>query len=115
MPTVVPCTPCLWATGRCSRAARPASATGYFFKLYRVLEEGPNPDLEMGTFLAERGFAHVPRVLGSLEVGRGRGAPATLAMVQAFVVHESTLWEMMREAVVGFLHDVEAEGGGARL
>jgi maltose alpha-D-glucosyltransferase/alpha-amylase len=80
-----------------------------FLKLYRVLEEGPNPDLEMGTFLAERGFAHVPRVLGSLQIERGRGSHATLAMLQSYVVHESSLWETMREAVVGFLHDVEAE------
>jgi maltose alpha-D-glucosyltransferase/alpha-amylase len=78
-------------------------------KLYRVLEEGPNPDLEVGTFLAERGFAHVPRLLGSIEVSRPRGA-ATLAMVQAFVPHESNLWETMRAAVETFLHDAEASG-----
>jgi maltose alpha-D-glucosyltransferase/alpha-amylase len=77
-------------------------------KLYRVLEEGANPDLEVGTFLDRRGFAHVPRVLGSVEVARGRGASATLAVVQSYVAHESNLWETMRASVERFLHDVEA-------
>jgi maltose alpha-D-glucosyltransferase/alpha-amylase len=79
-------------------------------KLYRVLEEGPQPDLEMGTFLGDRGFRHVPPVLGSLEVSRGRRGSATLAMLQSFVHHESNLWETMRAAVETFLHDVEASG-----
>ncbi len=78
-------------------------------KLYRVLEDGPNPDLEVGTFLADRGFANVARVLGSIEVDRGPRSAATLAMVQAFVSNEGTLWEAIREAVGAFLHDVEAE------
>ena len=79
-------------------------------KLYRVLEQVVNPDLEVGSFLAARGFGHVPRVLGSLEVERGSRGSATLAMVQAFVPHEGNLWETMRTAVETFLHDVEASG-----
>ena len=75
---------------------------------YRVLEDGPNPDIEVGTYLAAAGFANVPRVLGSAEVAEA-GNEATLAMVQAFVSHEGNLWETMREAVGAFLHDVEAE------
>ena len=68
-------------------------------KLYRVLEDGPNPDLEVGSFLADRGFANVARVLGSIEVDRGPRSAATLAMVQAFVPNEGSLWEATREAV----------------
>ncbi len=77
-------------------------------KLYRVLEDGPNPDLELGRYLGDAGYANVPRVLGSVEVAHG-GTGATLAMVQAFVPHEGNLWESMREAVGAFLHDAEAE------
>ncbi|MEX1344286.1 MAG: alpha-glucosidase C-terminal domain-containing protein, partial [Candidatus Limnocylindrales bacterium] len=80
----------------------------FVLKLYRVLEDGPNPDLELGRYLAEAGFAHVPRVLGSAEVVHGADR-ATLAMVQRYVPHEGNLWESMREAVGAFLHDAEAE------
>jgi trehalose synthase-fused probable maltokinase len=79
-------------------------------KLYRVLEEGPNPDLEVGTWLAQRGFRSVPDVLGSIEASRGPRSSATLAMVQAFVPNEGNLWQATREAVGSFLHDVAAEG-----
>ena len=34
-------------------------------KLYRVLEEGPNPDLELGRYLGRHGVHCVPAVLGS--------------------------------------------------
>ena len=78
-------------------------------KLYRVLEDGPNPDLEVGGYLAGRGFGNAPRILGSVEVTQHSEPAATLAMVQAFVPHEGNLWESMREAVVSFLHDAEAE------
>jgi maltose alpha-D-glucosyltransferase/alpha-amylase len=77
-------------------------------KLYRVLEDGPNPDQELGRYLADAGFANVPRVLGSVEISHGRDT-ATLATVQAFVPHEGNLWESMREAVGAFLHDAEAQ------
>jgi maltose alpha-D-glucosyltransferase/alpha-amylase len=77
-------------------------------KLYRVLEDGPNPDLEVATHLAEAGFRNVPRVLGSV-VADGSGTDATLAMVQAYVPHQGNLWETVRDAVVAFLQDAEAE------
>jgi maltose alpha-D-glucosyltransferase/alpha-amylase len=78
-------------------------------KLYRVLEDGPNPDIEVASFLAGAGFAQVPRVLGSLELATPRHDDATLAMVQAYVPHEGNLWSSMRQAVEAFLHDAEAE------
>jgi maltose alpha-D-glucosyltransferase/alpha-amylase len=78
-------------------------------KLYRTVDDGPNPDLELGRYLGQLGFAGVPPLLGSLEVTRGSHSQATLAMVQGYVHHEGNLWEATREAVVAFLHDVEAE------
>jgi maltose alpha-D-glucosyltransferase/alpha-amylase len=84
-------------------------------KLYRVLEDGPNPDQELGRFLADAGFANVPRVLGSAEMSHGPDAAATLAMVQAYVPHEGNLWQSTREAVGAYLHDVEAESEPPQL
>ena len=78
-------------------------------KLYRIVDDGPNPDLELGRYLGQHDFAGVPPLLGSLEVTRGSRSRATLAMVQGYVHHEGNLWEATREAVVAFLHDVEAE------
>src|SRR5579884_1581218 len=38
----------------------------YILKIFRKLESGINPDLEIGRFLTERGFRHTPSVLGQL-------------------------------------------------
>ncbi len=78
-------------------------------KLYRVLEDGPNPDLELGRYLGRSACACVPTMLGSLDLTRGSHSSATLAMVQAYVPHEGDLWRATRDAVGSFLHDVEAE------
>ena len=86
----------------------------FVLKLYRVLEDGPNPDLELGRYLAAAGFPHVPPVLGSAELVHDNES-ATMAMVQAYVPHEGNLWESMRQAVEAFLHDAEAQAEPPQL
>ena len=61
-------------------------------KLFRRLEEGINPDLEIGRFLTERGFAHIPPVAGALEYRRSDGEPVTLAILQGFVLNQGDAW-----------------------
>jgi maltose alpha-D-glucosyltransferase/alpha-amylase len=39
----------------------------YVLKLFRRLEPGPNPELEIGRFLTERGFTRTPALAGALE------------------------------------------------
>ncbi len=47
----------------------------YFLKLYRKLEDGVNPDVEITRFLTERrGFAHVPAFAGAIEYRRGKSS-----------------------------------------
>ena len=78
-------------------------------KLYRAIEDGPNPDLEVGRFLVDHGYAHVPPVLGSVTIGRGAHASGTVAMIGAFVPNEGDLWGATRVAVESFLQDAVAE------
>ncbi|CAN5686913.1 maltose alpha-D-glucosyltransferase [soil metagenome] len=78
-------------------------------KLYRTIEDGPNPDLDVGGYLTENGFTHVPPVLGSIVIGRPGKADATLAMVQAFIPNEGNLWDATRDTVEAYLQDAEAE------
>ena len=83
-------------------------------KVYRVLEDEPNPDLELGRYLGRHGVQTVPAVLGSLDLTRGARS-ATLAMVQAYAPHEGDLWSATRDAVESFLHDIEAETAAPEL
>jgi maltose alpha-D-glucosyltransferase/alpha-amylase len=68
-------------------------------KLYRTMAAGTNPDLEVGQFLTERGFDHVPAVAGSIEY-RGRGAVGgTAAILQEFVPNQGDLFEYTLDAL----------------
>ena len=61
-------------------------------KLFRRLEEGVNPDLEIGRFLTEKGFTHIPPVAGSLEYRRSSGEPVSMAILQGFVQNQGDAW-----------------------
>lgn len=63
-------------------------------KLFRRLDPGVNPDLELGRFLTERAvFPGTPPVAGWIEYRSGRSAPRTLAILQGFVPNRGDAWE----------------------
>jgi maltose alpha-D-glucosyltransferase/alpha-amylase len=62
-------------------------------KLFRRLEAGLNPDLEIGNFLTEKGFANAPAVAGSLIYRTTKGAQAALAILQGFIPNQGTAWD----------------------
>ena len=81
-------------------------------KLYRTVEGGPNPDVELTRYLSDNGFRNVPPVLGAIDLRDPKARPAvdaTVAMVQAFVAHEGNLWDVMRDAADAYLDAAAAE------
>src|SRR5690606_37130600 len=55
-------------------------------KLFRRIEEGLNPDLEITRLQAERaGFAHTPAVAGWLEYRTHQGEPRTVGCLHGLV------------------------------
>jgi maltose alpha-D-glucosyltransferase/alpha-amylase len=64
----------------------------YVVKLYRKLESGINPEIEMGWFLTEvAGFANTPALLGSVELIEGDKKNA-IAIVHAFIENQGDAW-----------------------
>jgi trehalose synthase-fused probable maltokinase len=68
-------------------------------KLYRLLEPGDNPDLEIGAFLTAAGFADTPAVAGALTYEDPDHGTATAAMLQAFVPSSGDAWAAMLRAL----------------
>lgn len=68
-------------------------------KLYRLMEPGENPDLEVSTFLTEVGFADTPAVAGAITWVPDAGEPAAAAMLQAFVPSAGDAWAAMLAAL----------------
>uniref|UniRef100_UPI002ACF08EF putative maltokinase n=1 Tax=Chloroflexus sp. TaxID=1904827 RepID=UPI002ACF08EF len=69
-------------------------------KLFRKIEPGRNPDLELGRFLTEEvGFTHTPPVAGYIEYLRGKDEPLTLAIVQGYVQNEGDAFDYALDVV----------------
>jgi maltose alpha-D-glucosyltransferase/alpha-amylase len=64
----------------------------YVVKIYRKLENGINPEIEMGRFLTEvAGFANSPALLGTVELIEGERRSA-IGAVHAFVPNQGDAW-----------------------
>ncbi len=71
-----------------------------FFKLFRHLDEGMNPDLEISKFLTEKAYyAHVPPFAGAIEYRRPDAEPVVAGMLQAFVHNQGDAWTYTLDSV----------------
>ena len=67
----------------------------FFLKLYRKLEDGVNPDVEITRFLTEHaGFAHVPSFVGTIEYRREKAEPSVIGLLQSAVTAEGDAWTL---------------------
>ena len=75
----------------------------FFLKLYRGVEEGINPDLEITRYLTERArFPHVPAFVGALEYRSGSGTPIVLGLLQNLVPNQGDAWSFIQDALGRF-------------
>jgi maltokinase len=82
-------------------------------KVFRRLQPGVNPDIEIGIALAEHGARHVPRLLGAV-TGEREGEPYALAMLQEFMTTATDGWELAKASVRDLMAeaDLHAEEAG---
>jgi maltose alpha-D-glucosyltransferase / alpha-amylase len=67
------------------------------FKLFRRIEPGVSPDLEISRFLTEHaGFTHAPKLAGWLEYRVGRNEPLTMGVMHGYVHNHGDAWEYTR-------------------
>ena len=80
-------------------------------KFFRRIEEGENPDLELGRFLTERaGFRQVPRIAGFVEYQPNDGKPTTQAILQEFVPNQGDAWRYGVKTLTAFYERVQDAG-----
>jgi maltose alpha-D-glucosyltransferase/alpha-amylase len=67
-------------------------------KLFRRLQPGQNPDIEIGKYLTEKAhFDRIPAFMGSMEYRRESGEPFALAMLQRLIPNEGDGWRWTTE------------------
>ncbi len=109
------------ATGSLSRLPPPVRSSGeqsntslrfgdrLMLKLFRKVESGVNPDLEIGAFLTERtSFSHVPPALGSLLYRAGDGEPMTVGLLQGLVANQGDAWNYTLERLELFYERIRS-------
>src|SRR5438270_63840 len=80
--------------------------TQYFLKIFRKLEEGINPDVEITRFLTERAkFPNVPAFAGTLEYRSGKNT-VVLALIQSAIANEGHGWTFTLDAVGSYYERV---------
>jgi maltose alpha-D-glucosyltransferase / alpha-amylase len=75
-------------------------------KLIRRVEEGIQPEVEIGRFLTKRGFSSTPSFLGHLEYQREEFEPMTLAVVQGYVRNQGDAWKLFSNEFESFAEKV---------
>ncbi|MDT4979901.1 MAG: maltokinase [Pseudonocardiales bacterium] len=82
-------------------------------KVFRRLQPGVNPDIEIHAALGKQGADHIARLLGSLEADLD-GAPYALAMLQEYLTTATDGWELAKISVRDLMAeaDLHAEEAG---
>jgi maltose alpha-D-glucosyltransferase/alpha-amylase len=71
----------------------------YFLKIYRKLDRGTNPEVELLGFLTSKTrFRHAPGYAGSIEFRSGSAEPTSVAIMQSFVRADGEAWGYFRDA-----------------
>ncbi len=83
-------------------------------KVFRRLEFGVNPDIEVHAALGELGARHIARLLGAVSAEID-GQPVSLGMLQEFMTTATDGWELARASVRDLMAEADlhaAEAGG---
>jgi len=79
----------------------------FFLKLYRRLEEGIHPEVEIEQFLTERAnFQHISKFVGSIQWKQLDKSSTTLALLQEYVPNEGTAWDFTLDTLTHFYEQV---------
>jgi maltose alpha-D-glucosyltransferase/alpha-amylase len=83
----------------------------FMLKLFRRVEPGINPEVEMLAFLTERGFTHAPVLTGAIEYRPESGEPMSIAMLTSFVRNQSDAWHYTLDVLSRFFELALASAG----
>jgi maltose alpha-D-glucosyltransferase / alpha-amylase len=83
-------------------------------KFFRRVEEGVNPDLEIGAFLTEKArFEGTPQVAGSLRYVSRDGKESAQGILQTFVANQGDAWSYTLKSLDGFYEAARTAGTGS--
>lgn len=77
-------------------------------KLFRRLEPGVNPELEIGRLLTEQRFPHTPPLAGALEYDDHSEEPWTIGVLTSYIPKSKSAWEYTLDTLGRFYERIQA-------
>lgn len=77
-------------------------------KVYRQVEHGIHPEVEIGQYLNKVTFPHAATFVGTIEYRQRRCEPVTLAVLHRYVSNEGTAWQYMLDELSRYFERVLA-------
>jgi maltose alpha-D-glucosyltransferase/alpha-amylase len=79
----------------------------YYFKLFRSLKEGVNPDQEIIRFLTEKThFPNIPPFAGGLQYRRSGLEPIAIGLLQGFIPNQGDGWTYTKDGIGRYFEKV---------
>jgi maltose alpha-D-glucosyltransferase/alpha-amylase len=84
----------------------------FYLKLYRRLDEGTNPDIEIERFLTEKkSFPHIPPFVGEIEYKKNGREPMSLGILEKFIPNHGDAWPFTLDEIERYFERVLARRG----
>jgi maltose alpha-D-glucosyltransferase/alpha-amylase len=87
----------------------------FILKIYRRVEPGIHPEIEVDSFLTERGFQHIAPLTGTIEYRSHSGQSISIAVLHAFLENQGDAWHYTLDSLGRFFEAAlarhEAESG----
>jgi maltose alpha-D-glucosyltransferase/alpha-amylase len=99
----------------------PRNNTGIFFgdrfvmKVYRRLESGPNPELEILQWLTSESFPNAPQLAGQIDYRNNTGEQITAAILESSIAHQANGWDYTLDNLSLFLERALSSQDDPRL
>ncbi|MDX1386156.1 MAG: maltose alpha-D-glucosyltransferase, partial [bacterium] len=74
----------------------------FVLKIFRQLEWGTNPEIEMYKFLNSHKFKQIPQLAGTIDFRQGKQKPVTLCLLLGYVDHQSSAWDYTLDSLGQF-------------
>ncbi len=74
----------------------------FILKFFRYIEPGINPDWEIGIFLTQKNFPHVPAVAGGIQYITGRDTTLNIAILHEYIPNQGDAWHYTLESLSSF-------------
>jgi maltose alpha-D-glucosyltransferase/alpha-amylase len=79
----------------------------FYFKLFRGLKEGINPDQEIIQFLTEKAsFQYIPPFAGSIEYRQPGSEPIIIGLLQGFIPNQGNAWTYTLDTIGRYFEQV---------